>query len=340
MKISRSLSKIGLGAILLFAAIAEIMAPRATPEIRTKQPPTRQLIVKTAIVALLAAAVLAVLGSLLFIETGWYNLAADTPHFAPIRWMLLTMRNRAVRFHSRGISVPDLGDSSLAAGGFSLYRKNCQLCHGGPGEPAEQIGRGINPKPPRLATAANRWTDSELYWIVSRGLKMSGMPAFAPRLSDNDRWAIVAFLRRMIWFSPADYKLIAAQVDRGIEPADWPSRDDVGFRSLDRANIRRGRDLLRTYGCVTCHETPGIGPGYVGPPLVGFAERQYIAGILVNVPSKAVAWIMNPKQYKPHTAMPNLGVPSPDAFDIAAYLYTFGGPKRIRALRHPEELHH
>lgn len=339
MKISRFLSKLGLGAIFLFAAIANLVAPRATPEITAKQPLPRRLIVKTAIVTLLAAGVLFVLGALLFIETGWYNLAADTPHFPPIRWTLVTMRNRAVRFHSRGIPVPDLGDPSLAAGGFSLYRKNCQPCHGGPGEPGEQIGRGINPKPPRLATASDRWTDSELYWIVSRGLKMSGMPAFAPRLSDTDRWAIVAFLRRMVWFSPADYKRMAAQVDQGVKPAGWPPRDDIAFRALDRANLRRGRDLLRSYGCVTCHESPGIGPGYVGPPLVGFAERQYIAGILVNVPSNAVAWIMDPKHFKPHTAMPNLGVPSADAFDIAAYLYTSGDSKRIQALRRPEALH-
>jgi mono/diheme cytochrome c family protein len=297
------------------------------------------LVIKTAIVTLLAAGLVFAIGNLLFIESGWYNLAADTPHFAPVRWVLETMRDRAVRFHSRGISVPDLGNPALAEHGFSLYRKNCQPCHGGPGEPGEQIGRGINPKPPRLTTAVQRRTDSETYWIISRGLKMSGMPAFAPRLSDADRWAILAFLRRMVWFSPGDYGRLASELDHGIKPGDWPTRDEAGFRKLDSANLLRGRDLLRSYGCVSCHETPSFGPGYVGPSLVGFAERQYIAGILVNVPSNAVAWIMNPRRYKPATAMPNLGVPSAEAFDIAAYLYTSGDPKRIEALRNPAALH-
>ena len=90
---------------------------------------------------------------------------------------------------------------------------------------------------------------------------------------------------------------------------------------------------------MTCHETPGLGPGYVGPSLVGFAERQYLAGLLVNAPSNTVAWIMHPRQYKPATAMPDLGVPSSDAFDIAAYLYTSGAPRRIAALRNPATLH-
>ena len=339
MKIVRTLGKVGLGAAFLLVAITELLPSHAASAVTTEPARRRGLIIRTALLTLLAGCVLFVIGSLLFIETGWYNLAADTPHFAPVRWALLTMRDRAVRFHSRGIAVPNLGDPSLAAHGFALYQKNCQPCHGAPGDPAEQIGRGINPKPPRLAAAVNRWTDSELYWIVSRGLKMSGMPAFAPRLSDGDRWGIIALLRRMVWFSPADYNRLAADAGHGIQPTDWPSPDGGGFGKLGRANLQRGRDLLRGYGCIGCHETPGYGPGYVGPPLVGFAERQYIAGILVNSPSNAVAWIMNPRQFKPATAMPNTGVTLADAFDMTAYLYASGDSKRVEALRDPAALH-
>ena len=74
-------------------------------------------------------------------------------------------------------------------------------------------------------------------------------------------------------------------------------------------------------------------------PLVGFAERQYIAGVLVSVSSNAVAWIIDPRHFKPATAMPRVGVPSADALDIAAYLYTSGDPKRIESLQRPAELH-
>jgi cytochrome c1 len=61
--------------------------------------------------------------------------------------------------------------------------------------------------------------------------------------------------------------------------------------------------------------------------------------VLVNEPSNVAAWIMNPRQFKPVTAMPILGVSSTDAFDIAAYLYTSGDSKRIEALRQPAGLH-
>lgn len=339
MKIFRTLGKLGLGALFVAAAIAEVATPRSGPAAAVERPRTLPLVIKTAFATLVGAGVLFVLGSLIFIESGWYNLAADTPHFKPVLWALTTMRDRSVQFHSRGIGVPDLGNPSLAAHGFALYRKNCQPCHGAPGEPGEQIGRGINPKPPRLSGSVHRWTDSQAYWIVSRGLKMSGMPAFAPRLSDADRWSLIAFLRRLVWFSPADYKRLAAEVDHGVNPTDWPPRDDAGFAKLGHANSQRGRALVSSYGCVTCHAIAGAGPGYVGPPLVGLAERQFIAGVLVNAPSNVVAWIMNPKRFKAATDMPRLGVTETDAFDIAAFLYSSGEQKRLEALRHPSGLH-
>jgi hypothetical protein len=50
--------------------------------------------------------------------------------------------------------------------------------------------------------------------------------------------------------------------------------------------------------------------------------RTIIAGELPNTPANLKAWIMNPVEIEPGTAMPNLGVTDGQAHDIAAYLYT------------------
>jgi cytochrome c len=86
----------------------------------------------------------------------------------------------------------------------------------------------------------------------------------------------------------------------------------------------RGRVLMRTYGCQTCHTVPGVSgaDGTVGPPLTGIASRNYIGGVLVNAPENMVRWIQDPKSVDPLTAMPNVGVTPSDARHIAAYLYT------------------
>ena len=94
--------------------------------------------------------------------------------------------------------------------------------------------------------------------------------------------------------------------------------------ALTGGNPARGRVLLRSYGCVTCHTIGGV-PGAtatVGPPLDGIAKRSYVAGVLPNTPDNLVQWIMAPRAVDPKTAMPNLGVRIADARDIAAYLYS------------------
>ena len=86
----------------------------------------------------------------------------------------------------------------------------------------------------------------------------------------------------------------------------------------------RGRELIRHYGCVSCHTIPGIrgADALVGPPLAGIASRAYIAGVLPNTPGDMMHWIRNPQAVDSLTAMPNTGVTAGDARDIAAYLYT------------------
>jgi cytochrome c len=89
-------------------------------------------------------------------------------------------------------------------------------------------------------------------------------------------------------------------------------------------DAERGRELIRSYGCGTCHSIPGVtgASGLVGPPLGGIASRSYIGGVLPNAPDNMLRWLQNPRAVDPLTAMPNVGVTSSDARHIAAYLYT------------------
>lgn len=85
---------------------------------------------------------------------------------------------------------------------------------------------------------------------------------------------------------------------------------------------QRGRALVSTYGCGSCHIVPGVrnADGLVGPPLIKFGKRSYIAGQLPNNAQNLQRWIRDPVGVEPGTAMPDLGVPPLDARDLAAYL--------------------
>ena len=107
-----------------------------------------------------------------------------------------------------------------------------------------------------------------------------------------------------------------------LSSCDRASGDDRYH--LAAANPDRGRVAIRRYGCGSCHDIPGVvgANGMVGPPLANISQRVFIAGVLPNEPDNMVQWIENPQGVDPKTAMPNMGVKTQEARDIAAYLYT------------------
>jgi cytochrome c len=105
-------------------------------------------------------------------------------------------------------------------------------------------------------------------------------------------------------------------------------RGDEPVVTIAGGDAEAGKDALQAYGCIACHTVPGASGSYranVGPPLTGWAGREYIAGALPNTPDNLILWIQDPQAIEPGTVMPDLGVSEQDARDIAAYLYTLGG---------------
>lgn len=115
--------------------------------------------------------------------------------------------------------------------------------------------------------------------------------------------------------------LVALPLATACEPADGAA---AAAEQMTGGDAEHGRELIRTYGCGTCHSVPGVtgANGLVGPPLDGIASRSYIGGVLPNAPDNMLRWLHDPRAVDPRTAMPNVGVTESDARHIAAYLYT------------------
>lgn len=62
------------------------------------------------------------------------------------------------------------------------------------------------------------------------------------------------------------------------------------------------------------------------PPLSDLSERKYLAGVLPNTPANLVRWLRDPQTIAPGSAMPDLGVSTQVALDMAAYLYGSTAP--------------
>jgi mono/diheme cytochrome c family protein len=126
------------------------------------------------------------------------NVAATQPHRAGVGWFLEAIRDHSIETQSAVIVPSALTNPDLLHTGVREYDAMCVMCHGAPGREPSVIGRGLNPVPPKLDTAeVQAYSDAELYWIITNGIRMTGMPAFGPTHDDHTVWSLVAFLRKL-----------------------------------------------------------------------------------------------------------------------------------------------
>jgi cytochrome c2 len=102
------------------------------------------------------------------------------------------------------------------------------------------------------------------------------------------------------------------------------SRAPPAYSPVTGGDVERGAAAIVAYECGACHVIPGIpgARGRIGPPLDKFARHSYIAGRFPNTPEQLVQWLQDPPALAPRTAMPDVGVSSDEARDMAAFLYT------------------
>ena len=177
---------------------------------------------------LAVVAIVAIVGPPAFIYFGVYDVAATRQHTPPVYYVLIASLHRSIKAHAaREAPLPpgDLDTPARVDAGLVLYDANCAVCHGAPGVSPHPLGLGMTPPPANLVIQGREWAPQELYWTVSNGLKMTGMPAFAFRMTEDELWSTVAFLRAMPHMAPVDYaahhvRLIPSGTARG--PAAEP----------------------------------------------------------------------------------------------------------------------
>lgn len=123
--------------------------------------------------------------------------------------------------------------------GLAHFKENCVMCHGAPGVDESEFGQGLNPPAPDLTLPSiQKMSDGELFWIVSNGVRMSGMPAFSPTHKPEEVWKIVAFVRHLPELSDEEQRALKKGTEEAAghheeEPGEKPdaSRDDAPARN-------------------------------------------------------------------------------------------------------------
>jgi thiosulfate dehydrogenase len=90
--------------------------------------------------------------------------------------------------------------------GAGVYRhSDCQDCHGLPAGLQARPTHVLYPPAPLLFTQEGTVTDDPVgvtYWKVKNGIRLSGMPSYQSRLSDQEMWQVSAFVASADKLSP------------------------------------------------------------------------------------------------------------------------------------------
>jgi mono/diheme cytochrome c family protein len=108
-------------------------------------------------------------------------------------------RREVVHQHKeyQGIKNPVVKTPKNLYEGKVLYEKNCTSCHGNKGKADTAMGKSLNPKAADFTD--NIWkhgsSDGEIFNVISKGIPKTGMAGWKEKLSEEEIWKILNFLK-------------------------------------------------------------------------------------------------------------------------------------------------
>ena len=124
-------------------------------------------------------------------------------------------RHMAIPSNARAMLNPLLDSAEDLREARLHFADHCAICHANDGSGDTTIGNGLYPKPPDLRRPETQnLADGEIYWIISNGVRFTGMPAFpdAENHGSNgngggtgmENWRLVHFIRHLPHLSAAE----------------------------------------------------------------------------------------------------------------------------------------
>ena len=94
--------------------------------------------------------------------------------------------------------------------------------------------------PPSLLAHLGQHSDGDLFYWITNGMP-GGMPAWASKLSETDRWNLINYLRAINGAKPAAGSIVSPPDQGALLPLGLPVVWALGFAAWLAAGFRRRR---------------------------------------------------------------------------------------------------
>lgn len=150
------------------------------------------------VVGIVIGVLLVPFAAALYLWSGSFDMSATRPPGTLEALVGGTLVERSLERRAPAAKNPLAPGPEALRAGLEHFRENCLVCHGAPGIPPGEAGRGLNPPPPDLARPdTQRAPDGELFQVIAHGVRLSGMPGWLPTHSEREIWALVTFVRHL-----------------------------------------------------------------------------------------------------------------------------------------------
>jgi mono/diheme cytochrome c family protein len=155
-------------------------------------------------------------------------------------------------------------------------------------------------------------TDDDLFRTISRGADGTGMPPWKYLLTDEERWALVDYVKSF------DSRFTSARALRPMPLPDAPGKS---------RSIARGREVYGKMQCAKCHGDDGRGVGPSSASMVDAKNRHVNARDFTQPASYRTGWTEREIVRTLETGMNGVPMPSyssvmskQEEYDLVAYV--------------------
>ena len=115
---------------------------------------------------------------------------------AAVSWQAYIV-GKEIRPEIRSRKNPVSSSAEVLTKAKDNFEDNCIPCHGDQGKGDGPLAKDLKTRPKDLTSGKelSTMTDGEIYWIITTG--NDPMPSFGQKLTDEERWGLVHFVRKM-----------------------------------------------------------------------------------------------------------------------------------------------
>jgi mono/diheme cytochrome c family protein len=191
----------------------------------------------------------------------------------PVMFQGINEKGEPTKEFPAGVKVDGKIPDSLAERGKGRFQIYCAPCHGPAGDGKGTIAGVALDGGPRLTVPPPSFNDErrkglvagQFFAAISGGVNAGNMPAYAVQLVAEDRWAVIAYIRKE------------------IQHQDYEGGEAVTAVKVDKASAEAGQALFKAKGCNACHSIDGtrlVGPSFKG--VYGKTENTSAGDVTVD----------------------------------------------------------